>query len=79
MQKIHLITFLLVILGGINWLLFGVFGWDIVADTLGGSDSPIAKVIYILIGLAALYEIVGHKAKCKVCGEMMAKKTTPIA
>lgn len=61
-----MVTFLLLVVGGLNWLLVGLFGWDI-GMLLGGMDSMAAKVVYILVGLAAIYEIATHKATCKMC------------
>jgi hypothetical protein len=62
----HKITFLLVIIGGLNWLLFGLTNWDI-GSLFGGMSSIIAKIIYVLVGLSAIYEIVTHKQNCKAC------------
>lgn len=50
------ITFLLVIIGGLSWGLIGFFGYDVVA-AIFGEMTTITKVIYGLIGLAALYEL----------------------
>ncbi|RAL25925.1 DUF378 domain-containing protein [Thermoflavimicrobium daqui] len=51
----------LVIIGAINWLLVGIFQWDLVAAIFGGdmirSSSPLARLIYTLVGLAGLYAI----------------------
>jgi len=62
-KKAHMVTFILVIIGGINWLLIGLFDWGI--EIAIGED--ISKIIYILIGLAAIYEIAIHKQSCKCC------------
>lgn len=66
MKALHMIAFILLVVGGLNWLLFAIVGWDISAF-LGGMDSMIAKVIYILVGLSAIYLIVMHRSECKVC------------
>ncbi len=66
MKSLHMVTFILLVVGGLNWLLFGLLGWDIGA-LLGGMDSMLAKVIYILVGLSAIYELVTHKSSCKMC------------
>jgi len=62
-------AFLLVIAGGINWLLVGGFGYnyDLVAKIFGGVDAPVAKLIYVLVGLAAIYEVTVHKKNCVTC------------
>jgi uncharacterized protein len=43
----------LLIIGGLNWLLVGVLGWDI-GQLFGGQDQIISRIIYILVGLSAL-------------------------
>ncbi len=70
---LHMVTWILVIIGGLNWLLFGLFGWDVGA-LFGGMDTIIAKIIYILVGLAAVYELTCHKKTCKLCE---GKNSTP--
>lgn len=47
----------LVIIGGINWLLVGLFNWNLVGAIFGGNVSGISRVIYTIVGLAALYLI----------------------
>jgi uncharacterized membrane protein YuzA (DUF378 family) len=66
MQYIHKITFLIVIVGGLNWLVWGAVGWEI-GQLFGGMDMLISRGIYVLFGLAALYEIFAHRSKCKEC------------
>ena len=60
---LHKIAFMLLVIGGLNWLLIGLADWG-VADLVGMS---IAKVIYILVGLSAVYLIFTHKKECKCC------------
>ena len=45
----------LVIIGAINWGLIGLFRFDLIATLFGGMESAIARVIYVIIGLAGLY------------------------
>ena len=62
-----MIAFILLIVGGLNWLLFGLFGWDIGGKLLGGMDSKISMLVYVLVGLSALYILATHKKTCKMC------------
>ena len=62
----HKITLVLLIIGGLNWLLVGVFGWD-VSRLWGDMASVTSRVIYVLIGLSAVYEVVTHKSLCRNC------------
>ncbi|HEY5588692.1 MAG TPA: DUF378 domain-containing protein [Candidatus Paceibacterota bacterium] len=66
MKFLHVLTFILVIIGGLNWLLVGLFGLD-VGMIFGGQGAMISKVIYILVGLSAIYLVVSHKKDCKQC------------
>ncbi|MES2223500.1 MAG: DUF378 domain-containing protein [Patescibacteria group bacterium] len=62
----HKLTFILLVIGGLNWLLVGLAGWD-VGQLFGGMDAVVSRVIYVLVGLSAIYEIFTHKANCKCC------------
>ena len=73
MKTTHSVAFILVIIGALNWLLVGLFSWDI-GNIFGGQGMMISIIIYILVGLSAIYLIATHKRDCKCC-----EKTTPIA
>lgn len=49
------IALILAIIGGINWGLVGIFRFDLVAYIFGGQTASISRVIYTLVGLAALW------------------------
>ena len=66
MKWLHMVTFILVIVGGLNWLLFAVTGWEI-GSLVGGMSSTLAQIIYILVGLSAIYLLVMHKKDCVHC------------
>ncbi len=51
------ICLVLVIVGGLNWLLIGVFNFNLVS-AIFGVMSVISKIVYILVGVAALYVLV---------------------
>lgn len=55
MGTLDWIVFILVIIGGLNWGLVGFFEYDLVASLFGGMDSMVARIIYSLVGLSALY------------------------
>jgi len=48
------IAFVLLVIGGLNWGLVGLFNYDLVAS-LFGAGSVIANVIYVLVGVSALW------------------------
>ena len=54
---IDTVSLLLTIIGGINWLLVGVFQFDLVAWIFGGQAALLSRIIYTVIGAAALWRI----------------------
>jgi uncharacterized membrane protein YuzA (DUF378 family) len=50
------VALVLMIVGGLNWGLVGLFGFDLVA-TLFGPMTLLSRVVYVLVGVAALYGI----------------------
>lgn len=51
------IAVILVIIGGLNWGLVGLFGFDLVA-AIFGAMTLISRIVYILVGLAAIYMLI---------------------
>ena len=49
------LSLLLVIIGAVNWLLIGLFGFDIVAWIFGGQDALLSRIIYTAVGLASVW------------------------
>ena len=47
------ISLLLTIIGGVNWLLVGVFQFDLVAWIFGGQGALVSRIIYTVLGAAA--------------------------
>lgn len=45
----------LVIIGALNWLLIGLFRYDLVANLFGGTTAPFSRIIYSFVGLAGLW------------------------
>lgn len=62
MKTLDVIAAALVVVGGINWGLWGAFEVDLVATLFGGSTTILAKVVYCVVGLAALYQAAGYRA-----------------
>ncbi|MFH1430666.1 MAG: DUF378 domain-containing protein [Candidatus Uhrbacteria bacterium] len=61
-NSIDWLVWILLFVGGLNWGLVGLFQWNLV-DTIFGSIAWLERLIYILVGLAALYSI-KHVGKC---------------
>lgn len=56
MNAVDYISWILIVVGGLNWGLVGLFDFNLV-DSLFGAGSGLAKIVYILVGLAAVYAI----------------------
>ncbi len=63
MKALHVIAFILVIVGGLNWLLVGLFDLNVVTY-LG---TLVERIVYILVGLSAIYLVITHKKSCTNC------------
>ena len=57
MRAINLITLFLVIVGGLNWGLVGLFDFDLVA-AIFGEMSALSRLVYVLVGISALWQLV---------------------
>jgi uncharacterized membrane protein YuzA (DUF378 family) len=66
MKIIHVIAFVLLVIGGLNWLLVGIWGWD-VGNWFGGQGAVVSRIIYILVGLSAILLAATHSAYCRYC------------
>lgn len=55
MKTLDFIALALLVVGGLNWLLVGLFEFDLVAAIAGGPQTLLAKIIYVVVGLCALY------------------------
>lgn len=54
MKILTLVAIVLLVVGGLNWGLVGLFQFDLVA-TIFGAASLLSNIVYILVGLSALY------------------------
>lgn len=75
MNKLHIASFILLAVGGINWLLVGLFGWDI-GNIFGGQEAVVSRIIYVLVGLSAIVELATHKKSCRACPSNQAGPTS---
>jgi hypothetical protein len=56
MKTIDVIAAVLLVVGGLNWGLWGFLEFDLVATLFGGNTTLPSKIVYGLVGLAALYQ-----------------------
>lgn len=58
MKALDMTALVLVIVGGLNWLFVGLFEMDLVTSVFG-EGSTLTRVVYVLVGLAALWMLWG--------------------
>lgn len=73
MKWLHVIAYLFLFVGGINWGLVGLFQFNLVMY-LFGAWPMVESFVYILVGLSAVYLLLMHKSYCMICSKMMKKK-----
>ena len=66
MKMLHMAAYALLWVGGLNWGLVGLLNMNLVENILG---MGIAKLVYILVGVSAVYSVATHMGECKVCGK----------
>lgn len=59
---------LLTIVGDLNWGLVGLLKFNLVS-TLLGVDTTLEMLVYVIVGLSALYLLLTHMGDCRVCGK----------
>ena len=59
MQTFYKVCLILMIIGGINWGLVGLFQFDFVGWLLGGSSSIWSRIVFTVVGIAAVCGIPG--------------------
>lgn len=68
MKILHIVTFALVIIGGLNWGLVGLFDFNLVT-TLLASWPMAVQGVYVLVGLSAVVLVATHMKDCKACSK----------
>lgn len=66
MKALHMVAYLLLFVGGLNWGLVGLFNYNLV-NSLFGAWPGLESIIYVLVGLSTVYVVATHKSDCKVC------------
>lgn len=65
MKSLHMVAWVLLVVGGLNWGLVA-FNYNVV-DMIFGVGSTLSMLVYILVGLSAIYEVATHKKNCRCC------------
>lgn len=71
MKALHLIAHILLWVGGLNWGLIGLGAfagadWNVV-HMIVGSWPTLEAAIYVLVGLSAIWALIGHRKDCRTC------------
>lgn len=61
LKSLDVVVWSLLTIGGINWGMIGIFNIDLIA-VLFGSMTMVTRLIYALVGISAIYEILGIKS-----------------
>ena len=61
MKSIDVLAAALLIIGGLNWGLVGLFQFDLVAAIFGSQSALLSRVVYILVGISAVYQALTWK------------------
>lgn len=75
-MKFHKIAFILLIIGGLNWLLIGLFQKDLFVILGMSMAGWFPRLVYLLVGLSAVSELIAHKRLCKMCSASMGGMKT---
>lgn len=69
MVVVRFIVYLLIVIGALNWGLWGFFQYDLVADIFGGPSSGWSRFVFAIVGLAGIYGIsfFGRVCSCHKC------------
>lgn len=62
-----MVAFALLVVGGLNWGLVALFNMNLVETIFGGMG--LTNIIYILVGVSAVYIAFTHMGDCKACGK----------
>ena len=57
-KSLNVVSLILLIVGGLNWGLVGLFQFDLVAAIFGGTQAGFSRLIYLLVGVSAVWQLV---------------------
>ena len=76
MKSLDILAAVLLVVGGLNWGLWGILEFDLVATIFGGNTAILSKVIYSVVGLAAIYQAIGLASIQRRWGVQAANATS---
>lgn len=55
MKSLNVLALALMVIGAVNWGLWGLFQFDLVAAIFGGQDAVLSRIVYVIVGIAGVY------------------------
>lgn len=71
-KQLHMVAYVLLWVGGLNWGLIGLLRWNLVESL--GLPSMVTQLVYVLVGVSAVYLFTTHMGDCKMCATTMPAK-----
>ncbi len=68
MKALHMVAFTLLVVGGLNWGLVSLFNLNLV-NVVVGAWPVVEKLVYVLVGVSAVYIAATHMSDCKMCAK----------
>ena len=68
MKWLHMVAFLLMVVGAVTWGTVALFQFNVV-DMVFGVGSQLGQMVYVLVGASGLYMLATHKNDCKTCSK----------
>ncbi len=75
MRGSYWFALVLLVIGGLNWLLVGLFNFDLVA-AIFGEMSPATRVVYVLVGIAAVWTLISSASLRGTRGDTETRRAT---
>jgi hypothetical protein len=69
LHVLDLLALILVVIGGLNWLCIGLFQWNVLDNVLGAVSIVLERIMYVIIGMAAIYAGIRAPAMAHFRGE----------
>lgn len=66
MKILHYVAVALLVIGGVNWGLIGLLNYNLVTAVFGAMPG-LEQIVYILVGVSAVYVAATHFTDCKIC------------
>lgn len=74
-KPVDIVAYVLIIVGALNWGLVGFFSFDLVATLFGGMTT-LSRIVYALVGLAAVYELIAVPGQLRRWGHPTRAEAT---